>query len=162
MKGLGTRSFRIAVLMGATVCTVVLLFWLRANFQGDKTIPKRSDYSVGLQTKEWDTTITGQYTVAGIDSREQLPILILDLAVANRSEKEFLLNCALLQANDNLKTIQDVYFPFWALNIKREEDLRLARIPAKAARRGKIAFQLARTEQELWLDCGSDVRVRVQ
>lgn len=161
MNILKARKFYLVVL-GAMACAVVFLIFILSPNRGNKTVSKQSDYSIQSKEKKWDTTITGQFTVMGIDSREMLPILILDLTVSNATEREFLLNCNLVQSSDNLQTIQDIYFPFWALNIKRDDDLRFAKIPPNSTQTGKLAFQLARTDKELWLDCGSDVKIQVQ
>lgn len=124
--------------------------------------PPQADYSIQLKDKQWDATVTGRFTVMGIGSFEPIPILILDLVVKNTSAREFLLDCVLVQSNDNGKTMQDVYYSFWALNIKPIDDLRVVKIPAQGSLTGKLAFELAPTEQPLYLDCGSDVQVQVQ
>ncbi len=162
MKILAARKFYLVVLMGAKAGAVVFIIFVLSTIRENKTVFKQSDYSIQLKEKKWDTTITGQFTFKDVHTREMLSILILDLIVSNTTEQEFLLNCNLVQSNDNLQTIQDIYFPFWALNIKRENDLRFAKIPPNGTQTGKLAFQLAPTNEHLWLDCGSDIKIQVQ
>jgi hypothetical protein len=162
MRILRARRFYLVVWIAAMAGAIVFLLFILFTNRENKTIPIKSDFSIQLYDKQWETTITGQFTFKDIQTREQLPILILDLTVSNTTEQEFLLNCNLVRSNDKLQSIQDIYFPFWALNIKREDDLRFAKIPPKASQTGKLAFQLERTDESLWLDCGSDVKVRVQ
>ncbi len=162
MNILMARKFYLVVSLGAVASAVVFLIFVLSTNRENKTVSKPSDYSIQLKEKKWDTTITGQFTFKDVHTREMLPILILDLIVSNTTAQEFLFNCNLVQSNDNLQTIQDIYFPFWALNIKRADDLRFAKIPPNGTRTGKLAFQLAPTEKNLWLDCGGDVKIQVQ